>query len=172
MPEINPWAVFVSAFFTALPIVLALVLSHIRQMAGIVENTQITKDVAKVTVDQNAKVVNKAEEAVVTAKEVADTTQKDLGEIKHAVVTVTKALNGEGVRAHEEGYAKGLIEGSRLLTLVNANTERIDVIDGRLESFDGRIKHVEENTEAILTMLRIMQPVPTVEKIQERMQQQ
>lgn len=150
------------------------------------KNTEITESAAKVTVDSTVAVAHKADAAVVKAdaavtkaEEAVTNNKKELGEIKENVVavkenvvTVSKALNGEGLRSHEEGYAKGLIEGSKILTLVNANTERINVIDGRLDSFAGRLTHLEENTDTMLKMLRIMQPVPTapaVERIQERM---
>lgn len=182
MQDINPWNVFITAFFTALPIVLGQVFSHLRQMAAVIENTEVTKQkaeetseklmsVSKDVKEENKAVAHKADEAVTKAAEAVTNNEKHLGEIKEKVEVVTKALNGEGARAHEEGYQKGLIDGSKILTRVEANTARIDVMEGRMDSYDGRMKHVEENTHAILTMLQAMQaiqPMASSNRIQER----
>lgn len=167
MLDINPWNLFVSSFFTALPIVLALVLSHIRQMAGLAENTEITKTKAEEVKETTTSVAVEAQKAVTTAQEAAKSSQQDIGEIKEKVETVAKALNGEGARAHEEGYQKGLLEGSKILTVVTANTERIGVLEGRMESYDSRMRHVEENTNAILTMMQAVHRLAPPEKTKE-----
>lgn len=172
MESVNPWAVFWGAFFTALPIVLTQILSHMRQMAEIRANTRLTVQTQAVTVEAAEKItetaskvdsatraqVSTASAAATIAKSAAKEAKAEKEEAKVAAHTTVRAVerlsvdvvqlkeivNGYLTERMAAAHKAGYAMGAHdeIVKKVDDHAQRIIGVETKLDRIEGKLETI------------------------------